>query len=371
MHTNDSVHQTRKLTYVIGHVNTLLHIWKSKCEGSYVGIVVQLLSHVWLFAASELQHTTLPCPSLPPGVCSNSCALSQWCYLTILSSVTPLSSCPQSFSALGSFPVSWFFASGGQSIGASASASVLPVNIQGWFPFRLTVSIFLFANVFILWDCTVHWGRGYVWFPGPHCILVLSLVPFPRWALGKYSRNKYTFVHFFLYHPSDLVTPDHSPLKVWLKWSLPLVEKLAAGTCLWCWHFMSVPLWVLGSPFLPTDEPLGTPRAHVPTLNVLHQWCWHKLIEKRPHLKRVWPLPLLEFQKGPRKQSLFMEALLQNFQRCIFQLPNLILRNGWIPKLAFSFSQLRRLSQMLGGWSVYKSLPSPGESSLSGPLPWE
>lgn len=115
----------------------------------------------------------------------------------------------------------------------------------------------------------------------------------------------------------------------------------------------------------------GTPRVHVPTLNVLHQWCWHKLIEKRPHLKRVWPLPLLEFQKGPRKQSLFMEALLQNFQRCIFQLPNLILRNGWIPKLAFSFPQLRRLSQMLGGWwSVYKRLSRPGESSLSGPLPW-
>ena len=89
--------------------------------------------------------------------------------LLLLSSVFP---------ALGSFLMSWFFTSGGQSIGASASASVLPVNIQGWFPFRLTVLIFLFANVFILWDCTVHWGRGYVWFPGPHCISGPKLSPF-------------------------------------------------------------------------------------------------------------------------------------------------------------------------------------------------
>ena len=79
-----------------------------------------------------LQHARLPCPSPSPGACSNSCPLSQWCHPIISSSVTPLSSCPQSFPASGSFP----FASGGQSIGASASASVLPMNIQGWFPHR-------------------------------------------------------------------------------------------------------------------------------------------------------------------------------------------------------------------------------------------
>ena len=72
----------------------------------------------------------LPCPSISPGVCSNSCSLSWWCHPIISSSVTPFSSCPQSFKASGSFPVSWLFVSGGQSIGASASASVLPVNIQ-------------------------------------------------------------------------------------------------------------------------------------------------------------------------------------------------------------------------------------------------
>ena len=78
-------------------------------------------------------------PVLPsPGVCSNSRPLSRWCYPTISSSVIPFSSCLQSFPASGSFLMSWLFISGGQSIGASASASVLPVTIQGWFPLGLT-----------------------------------------------------------------------------------------------------------------------------------------------------------------------------------------------------------------------------------------
>ena len=71
-------------------------------------------------------------------VCSNSCPFSRWCHPTISSSVAPFSSCPQSFPASGSFPVSQLFASGGQSTRASASASVLPVNIQGWFPSGMT-----------------------------------------------------------------------------------------------------------------------------------------------------------------------------------------------------------------------------------------
>ena len=89
----------------------------------------------------ELQHARPPCPSPTPGVCSDSCPLSQWCHPTISSSVVPFSSCPQSFSALGSFPMSQLFVSGGQSIGASASASVLPMNIQDWFPLGWTVWI--------------------------------------------------------------------------------------------------------------------------------------------------------------------------------------------------------------------------------------
>ena len=87
----------------------------------------------------ELQHTRFPCPSLlSPKVYSNSCPLSQWCHPTISSSVIPFSSCPQSFPASGSFTMSQFFALGGQSIGASASASVLPMNIQSVFPLGLT-----------------------------------------------------------------------------------------------------------------------------------------------------------------------------------------------------------------------------------------
>ena len=85
-----------------------------------------------------LQHTRLPCPSPTPGACSNSCPLSWWCHPTISSSVALFSSCLQSFPASGSFPMSQFFASGGRSIGASASASVLPMNIQNWFPLGWT-----------------------------------------------------------------------------------------------------------------------------------------------------------------------------------------------------------------------------------------
>ena len=82
-----------------------------------------------------LQHARLLCPSPSPKVCSNSCPSSQWCYLNISSSVVPFSSCPQSFPASGAFPKSRLLP-GGQRIGASAS--VLPMNIQGWLPLVLT-----------------------------------------------------------------------------------------------------------------------------------------------------------------------------------------------------------------------------------------
>ena len=86
----------------------------------------------------ELQHARLPCPSPAPGAYPNSRPLSRWCHLTISSSVVPFSSCPQSFPASGSFPVSQLFASGGQNIGVSASTSVLPVNTQDWSPLGWT-----------------------------------------------------------------------------------------------------------------------------------------------------------------------------------------------------------------------------------------
>ena len=85
-----------------------------------------------------LQHTRPPHPSPPPRACSNSCPSSQWCHPTNSFSVVPFSFCLQSFPATGSFPVSQFFTSGGQSTGASASASVLLMNIQDWFPLGWT-----------------------------------------------------------------------------------------------------------------------------------------------------------------------------------------------------------------------------------------
>ena len=85
-----------------------------------------------------LQHTRLPCPSLSPRVYSNSHLLSWGCHLTTSSSVSPFSSCPHFFLALGSFPMSQLFATGSQTTGASASASVHPMNILGWFPLVLT-----------------------------------------------------------------------------------------------------------------------------------------------------------------------------------------------------------------------------------------
>ena len=84
----------------------------------------------------EPMDSRLPCPSPTPGTCSNSCPLSQWCHSTISSSAIPFSSCLQTFPASGSFPMSQFFTSGGQSIGASAS--VLLMNIQNWFPLGWT-----------------------------------------------------------------------------------------------------------------------------------------------------------------------------------------------------------------------------------------
>ena len=77
-----------------------------------------------------LQHARLPCPSPTPSACSNSCPSSRWCHQTISSSVIPFSSCLQSFPASGPFPTSQFFTSTGQNIGTSASASVLPMNIE-------------------------------------------------------------------------------------------------------------------------------------------------------------------------------------------------------------------------------------------------
>ena len=93
-----------------------------------------------------LQQARLPCPSLSPRVCAGSYPLSRWCHSTISSYVAPFSSCPQSFPASGSFPMSGLFASDDQSIGASASISILPVSIQDWFPLGSTGLVSLLSK---------------------------------------------------------------------------------------------------------------------------------------------------------------------------------------------------------------------------------
>ena len=106
--------------------------------GSYcfIGIAVQLLSRIQPFVS--LQHTRLPCHSLSPRIFSNSCPFRQWCHPTISSSIVPFSSCLQSFPASRSFQMNQLFASGEQSIGVSASTSVLLMNIQNWSPLGWT-----------------------------------------------------------------------------------------------------------------------------------------------------------------------------------------------------------------------------------------
>ena len=128
---------TRCGLYFVGIVAFLKHFCKimffiiSSVQFSHSVVSDSLCPH-------EPQQTTPPCPSPTPGVYPNSCPLSWWCYPTISSSVIPFSSCPQSLQVSGSFQVSQLFVSGGQSIGVSASTSVLPMNTQDWPPLGWT-----------------------------------------------------------------------------------------------------------------------------------------------------------------------------------------------------------------------------------------
>ena len=142
----------------------------------------------------ELQNARPPCPSPTPGVYSNSCPMSQWCHPTISSSVVPFSSCLQSFPASGSFPMSQFFTSDGQSIGVSASASVLPMNIQDWSPLGWTGLISLQSKVLsrVFSNSTVQkhqffgaqpslWSNSHI-----HTWLLEKAIAFTRWIfVGK------------------------------------------------------------------------------------------------------------------------------------------------------------------------------------------
>ena len=129
------------------------------------------------FQPHGLQHARLPCPSPTPEACSNSCPWSRRCYPTISSSVVPFSSCLWSFPASGSFPMSWLFPSDGQSIGVSASASVLPMNTQCWFPLGLTGLISLqpkrlsrvFSNTTVQKHQFIRMSLGWTLIPKDQC----------------------------------------------------------------------------------------------------------------------------------------------------------------------------------------------------------
>ena len=145
-------------------------------------VVVQLLSHVRLFVTPWTAACQASCPSPSPRVCSNSCPLSWWCHPAIPSSAVPFFSYPQSFLASGSFPVSWLFASGGQSIGASTSASVLPINIQDWFPLGLTGLISLQSKGLSIVFSSIAVWRHQFFGPQPFFIVQLS---HPYMTAGK------------------------------------------------------------------------------------------------------------------------------------------------------------------------------------------
>ena len=136
-----------------------------------------------------VQHARRPCPSRTPRARSNSCPSSWWCHPTISSSVVPFPSRLQSFPASESFLMSQFFASGGQSIGVSASASVLPVNIQDWFPLGWTSWISLLAYISIV---TAH--RLFIWNLTVNKVFPSCTLTIPTIALWNIStliyRNK-------------------------------------------------------------------------------------------------------------------------------------------------------------------------------------
>ena len=139
----------------------------------------------------RLQHSRLSCPSPTPGAYWNSWLLCLWCHPTISSSVIPFSSCPQSFSVLGSFPVSWFFASGGSVIGASASASVLSMDSQGWSHLGLIDLISLLSRgLSDVFSSTTVWKHPFfstqrsLWYSSRICTWLLEKLCFDYMDLG-------------------------------------------------------------------------------------------------------------------------------------------------------------------------------------------
>ena len=148
-------------------------MWKQSRRDLGYTVVVQWLSHVLLFWLYGLQHARPPCPSPSHRACSNSCPLSQWYHPTISSSVIPFCPFLQSFPASGSFPINQFVTTGGQSNGASISASELPKNILDWFPLGLTGLILLSKQLSRVFFSVMVWRHQFF---GAQTFLIVQLL---------------------------------------------------------------------------------------------------------------------------------------------------------------------------------------------------
>ena len=179
----------------------------------------------------RLQYARLLCRSPTPGTCSNSCPSSWWCHPTISSSVVSFSSCPQSLPASGSFPMSQFFASGGQSIRASTSASIFPMNIQDWFPLRFTGLISLQTNGLsrVFFNTTVWkhlWGSAFFMIPLSHPYMTTGkTIALTRWTfvskvMSMLSNMLSRFITAFLSRSKHLLFHGCSHHLQWF-WSPP------------------------------------------------------------------------------------------------------------------------------------------------------
>ena len=124
-------------TYLISKLHSFVNTETHTRLAKWFSACCYTVAHSYLTMTHRLQHSKLPCPLPSPRACSKSCLLSQWCHLTVSSSVICFFSHFQSFPASGFFLLSQHFSSGSQSIGASASASILPMNIQDWIPLEL------------------------------------------------------------------------------------------------------------------------------------------------------------------------------------------------------------------------------------------
>ena len=184
-----------------------------------------------------LQHTSLPCPAPAPGSCSNLCPSSWGCHPTISPSVVPFSSCPQSFPASGSFPMSQLFPSGGQSIVTSDSASVLPMTIQGWFPLGLMSQTLLTKrwNLFF-YPLNLDWpmALSQMWFIHKCMKSTCALEPWPsheqaqaRQPEGKRSLGKET--KWANWELASLLLTWLMSVHVWVRFSQDQLWLLQVG----------------------------------------------------------------------------------------------------------------------------------------------